>query len=134
MNIVFGLFLFAHGLVHAMYAAHALRLLEVRPGLLWPDSSWALSGLLGDSSVRVLVAVAFALIASGFAVTGAALIFRRPWWASAGSVAAIVSTVVIVLAWNGSLNDLADQGLFAIMINVVVVVSALVLKWPRLAP
>lgn len=133
MNIVFGVFLIAHGLVYGMYAAHAARLFELKPGMSWPDASWALSGMIGDSAVRWLVAVVFVLVALAFAVSGAALVFRQPWWATVASAAAVISTLMILLAWNGRLQGLSEQGLYAVVINIVVVVSALVLHWPKIS-
>ena len=130
MNILFGAFLVAHGLVYAMYVAHALRLFELKPGMTWPDASWALSGLIGDSAVRWLVAIMFVLVAVGFAVSGAALVFRQSWWQALAAVVAVIATLVILLVWNGRLQGLSEQGLFAIIINVVVIVCALVLHWP----
>ena len=47
MWIALVLFLFLHGMVHLLYAGHSLRLFELRPGLSWPDSSWAFSRLGG---------------------------------------------------------------------------------------
>jgi hypothetical protein len=131
VTILFGLFLVAHGLVYAMYAAHAMRLFELKPGMTWPDASWALSGLIGDSAVRGLVVVLFLLVAVGFAVSGAALMFRQSWWEVLAAAAAVVSTLLILLVWNGRLRGLSEQGLYAILINAGVVVCALVLHWPR---
>jgi hypothetical protein len=131
MAILFGLFLVAHGLVYGMYAAHAMRLFELKPGMTWPDASWALSGFMGDSTVRLLVTVVFVLVAAGFAVSGAALIFRQSWWQVVAATAAIVSTLLLLLVWDGRLQGLSEQGLFAILINIVVVVCALVLNWPK---
>jgi hypothetical protein len=127
---LFGAFLIAHGLVFAMYAAHAMRLFEVKPGLTWPDASWALSGLIGDPAVRSIVVGAFLLVAVGFAVSGVALMLRQTWWQWLAAAMAILSTVVILLVWNGRMQELSEQGLIAVIINVVVVVTALVLHWP----
>ena len=132
MNILFGLFLVAHGLVYAMYAAHAMRFFELKAGMTWPDASWALSGLVGDSAVRWLVATVFLLVAVVFAVSGAGLVFRQSWWAVPAATAAVISTLVILLAWDGRLQGLSEQGLYAVIINVVVIVCALVLHWPRI--
>ncbi len=40
MQIVVGVFLILHGLVHLLYAGQALRYFELRPGMTWPDASW----------------------------------------------------------------------------------------------
>jgi hypothetical protein len=45
---------------------------------------------------------------------------------------AAVSTLMIVLAWNGRMHELSEQGLIAVIINVAAVVSALVLQWPSI--
>jgi hypothetical protein len=132
--ILFGLFLVAHGLVYGMYAAHAVRLFELKPGMTWPDASWALSGLIGDSAVRWLVTVVFVLVAVGFAVSGAAVIFRQSWWQVLAAAAAIVSTLLLLLVWDGRMQGLSEQGLYAILINIGVVVCALVLNWPKVTP
>ncbi len=132
MIIVFGVFLVAHGLVFVMYAAHAMRLLEVKPGFTWPDASWALSGLIGDPAVRWAVVGVFLLVAIGFTVAGIALMSREAWWEVLAAAMAALSTLMIVLAWNGRMHELSEQGLIAVIINVAVVVSALVLHWPSI--
>ncbi len=113
MAILFGLFLVAHGLVYALYAGHAMRFFELKPGMTWPDASWALSGLVGDSAVRRLVTVVFVLVALGFAVSGGALMFRQSWWQVLAATAAIVSTLLLLLVWDGRLQGLSEQGLYA---------------------
>jgi hypothetical protein len=128
-----GAFLIAHGLVYAMYIGQALRLFELRPGFTWPDGSWALSGLIGDSAVHSVAAVLLALSAAGFAVSGIALIARQSWWVTLASVTAIVATMALVLLWNGRMRELDAQGAFAILINVAIIVAALGFHWPRVA-
>jgi hypothetical protein len=46
-----------HALAHLLYAGHALRFFELRPGLTWPDGAWAFSRPLGDETARRLAAV-----------------------------------------------------------------------------
>jgi len=133
VTIVFGVFLVAHGMVYAMYAAHAMRMFELKPGMTWPDASWALSGLIGDSAVRWLVAVLFLLVAAGFAVSGAALMFRQSWWGVLAAAAAVISTLLLLLVWDGRLQGLSEQGLYAVLINAGVVMCALALHWPKIA-
>lgn len=133
MNFLFGLFLVAHGAVYGLYAAHAKRLFELKPGLTWPDGSWALSRLIGDPAVRSIVAVLFSLVALGFVVSGIALMARQTWWGLLASFAAIVSTAALLLLWNGQPRGLDAQGAYAILINGGIVASALVLHWPKVA-
>ena len=39
--------------------------------------------------------------------------------------------MMIILLWNGKMQQLADQGLIAILINVAILVAVLVLRWPE---
>jgi len=130
MVIVCGLFLVAHGLVFALFAGQAARLFALRPGMRWPDASWALSGLIGDAAVRRLVTVLFSLVAVGFAVAGVALMFRQSWWQVVAAAVAVFSTLLLLIAWDGRLRGARDQGLYAVVINAGIVVCALVLHWP----
>lgn len=131
MGIVVGAFLIAHGLVYGLYVGHALRLFELRPGLTWPDDSWALSGLIRIPVIRAMAAIVFSLAAAGFAVSGTALIARQSWWAPLASATAIVATVALLLLWNRRLQGLDAQGAYAILINAAIVVAALALHWPK---
>ena len=133
MSIIVGAFLIAHGAVFGLYVGQALRVFELKPGFTWPDGSWALSGLVGDASVRSLVAVSFSLVAAAFAVSGIALIARLSWWGPLASVTAIIATVALVLIWNGRLQGLDAQGAYAILLNAGIVVAALALHWPNVA-
>jgi hypothetical protein len=133
VRILVGAFLVAHAIVYGLYVGHAVRLFELQPGFTWPDGSWALSGLIGNAGVHMLVAVLFSLVAAGFAIAGVALIARQAWWGPLASVTAIVATVSLVLLWNGRLQGLDTQGAYAILINVGIVVAALVLQWPKVA-
>lgn len=45
MNIFMGIFLILHALVHLLYAGQSRRFFELRPGMTWPDGSWAFSNL-----------------------------------------------------------------------------------------
>jgi hypothetical protein len=133
VTILLGLFLVAHGMVYGLYAGQAARLFELKPGLTWPDASWALSGVIGDSAVRWIVTILFLLVAAGFVVSGVALMFRQSWWQVIAAAVAVFATLVLLLVWNGRLQGLSEQGLYAILINAGIVVSALVLHWPRVA-
>jgi len=74
------------------------------------------------------------LVAVGFAVSGAAVMFRQSWWQVLAAAAAIVSTVLLLLIWDGRMQGLSEQGLYAILINVGVIGCALVLKWRKVTP
>lgn len=132
MRFPFGAFLVLHGLVHLLYSGQSLRLFELRPGMGWPDDSRAFSRLLGEEATRWLASISYALAALGFVAGGVGIMAGQAWWRSVVVGAAVFSSVMVLLFWDGKMRRLADQGLIALMINTAILVVVLVLKWPEL--
>jgi len=132
MQIGVGIFLVLHGLVHLLYLGQSARLFQLRPEITWPDGSWAFSKLLGDESVRSIAGVSCGLAAIGFVVGGIALFATQAWWRPVATGSAAFSALVFVLLWDGQVQALSNKGLFAILINLVIVAAVLILRWPRL--
>jgi hypothetical protein len=132
LRIIFGIFIVLHGLVHLLYVGQSQGAFELQPGLTWPDGAWAFSRFLGDGDIRKLTSVLLVLAAVGFVVGGVAILTRQAWWRSPVVGAAVLSTVLYILLWNGQLQRLNDQGIFGILINVAILVVILVLRWPDL--
>ena len=130
MQIVAGIFLILHGLVHLLYAGQAFRYFELRPGMIWPDASWLFSKLIKKEAVRWLAAISLALAALGFVAGGVGLFAQAEAWHPVAVYASIFSTVVFALFWDGKFNALADQGGIGLLIDVIVLAAALSLKWP----
>jgi uncharacterized membrane protein YphA (DoxX/SURF4 family) len=132
LRFIIGVFIVLHGLVHLLYVGQSRRLFELQAGMVWPDDSWAISKLLGNEATRLLASFCYVLAAIGFVVGGIGIFVGQAWWRSAVVGSAAFSSVMIILFWNGKMQELADQGLIAIMINVAILVAVLVLRWPDL--
>ncbi len=130
MQLIFGVFLVLHGLVHLLYFGQSARRFELRPNKTWPDGSWAFSRLLGDKATRNLASISCIVAAIGFVAGGAGLLISQAWWRPIVVAAAIFSSVAFLLFWDGKLRQLADQGAMAILINLAMLIAVLVLKWP----
>jgi hypothetical protein len=132
LRFVFGIFIVLHGLVHLLYFGQSQRLFELRPGMIWPDGSWAFSRLLGDEETRILASISYALAAIGFVAGGTGILVRQTWWRPVVVVSAAFSAVIIILFWDGELQKLDDKGGIALLINIAILVALLVLRWPHL--
>lgn len=130
VRIVFGIFVVLHGLVHFVYFGQSGRHFELQPGMAWPDGSWAVSGMLGEQATRKLASILLVLAAVGFVAGGAAMFAELAWWRPAIVSAAVLSTVIYVLCWDGAPQKLHDKGAFGVLINVALVVAVLVFQWP----
>jgi hypothetical protein len=128
IGILLGIFLILHGLVHLLYAGQSQRLFELRPGLLWPEGSWLFSRQLDDDAMRLMAVISLALAAFGFVAGGLGLFFHQDWWRTIIVGAAILSTTIFAVFWDGKRQSLADNGGVGVLINLAILVSILILK------
>ena len=123
---MFASFIILHGLVHLLYVGQNQRLFELRPGMTWPDDSWAFSRLFGDRATRGLTSITFILVAIGFVSGGVGLIFNQSWWHPFVVGAAAVSSVMIILLWDGRPRKLDNQGGVGLLINLALLTLLLI--------
>ena len=131
LRVIVGVFFVLHGLVHMLYFGQSARYFELRPGMVWPDGAWAFSRLFGNETTKTLASVALVLAALGFVVAGVGVIARQGWWRLVTVVAAVLSTVIYIIFWDGTFQNLPDKGAIGILINIVILVCVLVLQWPH---
>lgn len=124
MHIAAGIFLILHGLVHLLYTGFSLKLFDTDSKMTWPDNSWAFEKLLGNKAARNLAAVANIVAAAGFIAGGIGVFSDKGYTITAAS--AIFSSVIYVLFWDMKLQKLPEKGIFAVLINIVVLVLALI--------
>ena len=132
LNLLFAIFLVLHGLVHLLYFGQSQRIFELQPGLVWPDSSWAFSGLLGNETTRRLTSVLLVIAALGFVVSGIGLLLKQPWWLLAAGGTAVFSSVLYLLAWDGHWQDLDDKGAIGLLLNLGILTTILIFHWPEI--
>jgi hypothetical protein len=131
LNVIVGVIVALHGLVHVLYAGHSLKKFELAPGLTWPDGSWAFSGLLGDGATRTLAAVLLAVAALGLASGGVGIALKQGWSRPLVISAAAFSALLFALLWDGALRGLDAKGGVGILISVLILVAVLVFRLPR---
>ncbi len=131
IQVVSGVFLLLHGLVHLLYFGQSARFFALQPGMTWPDGSWAFSRLLGDNGTRTLTGIFCILAAAGFVIGAAAIFFSQPWWRAAVVAAAVLSVILYAFFWNGRLQHLDGQGGVGILINIAILVAVLLFRWPQ---
>ena len=131
MNVLAGIFLILHGLVHLLYFGQSARLFELQAGMTWPDDSWVLTRLFGKGATRILASAACVLAAIGFVAGSNGLFTAQAWWRPVVVGSATFSAVIFALFWDGQLHALANKGLVGILINLAILVALLVFHWPR---
>ncbi|HRW50545.1 MAG TPA: hypothetical protein P5333_23675 [Caldilinea sp.] len=61
---------------------------------------------------------------------GAGLLAGQAWWRGLTVAAALFSTVVYLLLWDGSSHNLDGQGWIGILINGAILAVILLFHWP----
>ena len=131
IKVIAGVFLILHAFVHLLYVGQSTRLFELKPGLRWPDGSWAFSKLLGDQTARTL-AITFCLLAAvGFVLGAAGIFFSQPWWRTIAIASCVFSIVLYILFWNGRLQQLDSQGGVGILIDAAILAAIIMFRWPK---
>ena len=128
IRIGLGMFLVLHGLVHLLYFGQSARYFELQPGMAWPDGSWALVKVLGSAGTRSTASVLLILAAVGFVAGGAGAFFTQPWWRTVAAGAAVFSSLVYLVFWDGGLQNLDNQGMVGVLINLVLIAALLLLR------
>lgn len=130
MRFVLGVFIVLHGLVHLLYFGQSARYFELKPGMIWPDGSWAFSKLLGNEAARNLASISLVLAALGLIVGGIGLLVNQAWWRPVVVGGAAFSSLVYILFWNGSMQNMDGQGLVGILIDMAILLAVLLFRWP----
>ncbi len=128
MSLLFGIFIILHGLIHLLYLGQSARFFELKPGMVWPDGSWALSRL--NQLARNLTSAALLLAALGLIIGGIGIVTSQVWWRPVVVGAVTLSSVVYILSWNGSKQNLDGQGAIGLLIDVAILLAVLVFGWP----
>ena len=128
--ILFGIFIILHGLVHLLYFGQSAGFFELQPGLVWPDGAWVFSKLLGNESTRMVANILLSIAALAFVAAGIGFLAKQTWWQLMVIGAAIFSTVIYLLLWDGHLQNLPDKGAVGLLINLAVMAAILIFRWP----
>ena len=131
ISILFGIFFVLHGLVHLLYFGQSARYFELQPGMVWPDGSWMFSRLLGDGTTRNLASALLVLAAIFFMAGGISMFARQTWWRPVILAAAVFSSLIYLLLWDGGWEYLDNKGGIGILINLVILAALLVFQWPK---
>ena len=130
MRFVIGVFIVLHGLVHLLYFGQSARYFELKPGMVWPDGSWAFSKLLGNEAARNLASISLILAAMALIVGGVGILVNQSWWRPVVVGVVVFSSLVYILFWNGSMQNLDGQGVVGILIDMAILLAVLIFRWP----
>lgn len=130
LRFIVGILIVLHGLVHLLYFGQSARYFELQPKMVWPDGSWAFSRLLGNEAIRSLASILLILVAIGFAASGIGMLVKQAWWRPVVVGSAVFSSAIFIFFWDCVVQSLHDKGGIGVLINIAIIVSVLILRWP----
>jgi hypothetical protein len=133
LRFLIGVFIILHGLVHLWFFTLSQGIVKFQPEMGWTGRSWILTNFLGDSTTRSLASVFYVLATIGLVASGAGILLGVEWWRTVLVASGLFSLVIIFLLWDGSMQLIIQKGLIGFLINVVILIALLLLKWPTAA-
>ena len=121
LKVLSGIFVVLHGLVHLWYVVLSFGLVEFQPDMGWTGTSWLLSGILQESTLRMASAGLFIISTLAFVISGIGIFIDADWLDPVILVSAILSSVVLFVFWDGSFEMIVQKGLIGVLINLVVI-------------
>ena len=128
LQYAIGGFLVLHGLVHGWYVVLSRGWIEVEDAMGWNGESWLLSAVLPEGPLLNLASVLYVVVAAGFVAGGIGYVLDSTWAARLLVGTAVLSTLVLVVMWDGRFDLLVEKGVLGVVINAVVLVWLLVLE------
>jgi hypothetical protein len=122
-----GLFIVLHGLVHLWYVVLSQKLVAFQPEMGWTGRSWLLTNVLGDSPTRLLAGLLYVLATIGMVVSGIGVMARGEWWRPVLIGSTVLSSVTLLLFWDGSTDLIVQKGLLGLVINGAILIALAVL-------
>ena len=104
---------------------------QVLPNI-WPDGSWAFSRHLGDETIRILASISTELAVIGFVAGGIGLLLSLEWWRPVVMGSAAFSAATIILFWDGTFQNMDDNGGIGLLIDLVILSVLLIFRWPSI--
>ena len=129
IKLLISIFIILHGLVHIWYFTLSRRLVEFEAQMGWSGKSWLFSGLLGDAGTRMLASLSYIFATLVFVASGVGIFLDTAWWRPLLLFSALISSVVIILFWDGKLQMLLEKGALGLLINIVIIVALFVFNW-----
>lgn len=126
MKTIMGIFVILHGLVHLWYFVLSQKLVEYRPEMGWTGESWVLKPILKETTVLSLASASFALAALLFVISGIGFLSNAGWWRQLIVVTSVLSSLVLLIFWDGNMQQLVEKGVIGLSINILIIITVLV--------
>jgi len=121
MNALTGIFIILHGLVHLWYVVLSFQWVAYQPDMGWTGKSWLFSSILPRATLRSITGVLFIVATLAFMISGIGIFIRADWLNHFILGAAVFSSLLLLMFWDGSGEMLVQKGIVGLMINILII-------------
>lgn len=123
LRVVLALAIAAHGIGHVLFVV------PMFSSVNWGQSTH--SWLLGDTpEARLIGSLLWGIVIIGFGASVFSLLNQHIWWRDFAVIAALLSTVGLILFWA---NPVSMPALSALIFNSIILGALVVFHWPSAA-
>lgn len=126
-RIIPGIFIILHGLVHIWYVVLSFNLVAFQPDMGWTGNSWLFSSLKSSQGLRVVAGILFIICTILFVVSGITILANFSDKNTLLFIAAILSTLTLVVFWDGKTSMIVQKGIIGVIINLVIIIGLLLI-------
>lgn len=125
MNVVTGIFVLLHGLVHMWYVTLSRGWVQFQPEMGWSGRSWLISGVAGTGLTRAAATALYSAATVALVLSGVGLLSGAGWTRPLLVTSAGISTAAILIFWDGGTEMLVQKGLLGLIINLGILAAVL---------
>ena len=129
MRVLISIFILLHGLVHLWYITLNQGWVEFQVNMGWTGDSWLFTNLLGNDITHTVATIFYSLSTVTFLVAGTGLLAKQDWSRAWMIAASVISTITILVFWDGNIGMPVEKGLLGLLINIGILVAIFLFGW-----
>lgn len=128
IKVIAGVIILLHGLVHGWFVILAAGYVNYKSNMGWTQESWILSEILEPVALKKLAIILFSTCGILFVAAALGISAESLWKMNSLVVAAVFSSISIILFFDGNWQMLVQKGLVGLIINGFIIFQNVFLK------
>lgn len=117
IKLITGVFILLHGLVHGWFVILAAGCINYKPNMGWTYESWILSEILKPIVLKKSAIILFSTSGILFLAAALGILAESAWKMNLLVIAALFSSISVILFFDGNWKILVQKGLIGLIIN-----------------
>jgi hypothetical protein len=129
VHALISIFILLPGLVHLWYVTLSQGWVEFQANMGWTGKSWFFTNLLENDVTHLAATIFYSLSTIAFLVAGTGLFAKQDWGRVWMIAASVVSSLTILVFWDGNLSMPVEKGGLGLLINLGILLAIFLFGW-----